>query len=46
MPTLKGAQDVVVSGNARFGEVDNPAGASDVLFTDAAAQAVVAQPGC
>lgn len=45
MSTLKGAQDVIVSGDARFGEVDSPAGASYVLFTDADAQAVVAQPG-
>ena len=43
--TLQGVQDVTVSGIARFGEVDSPAGASYVLFTDEAAQSLVAEPG-
>ena len=43
--TLAGRQELTLSGIARFGEVDSPAGASYVLFTDAAAQSLVAEPG-
>jgi putative ABC transport system permease protein len=43
--TLQGPQDVTVAGIARFGQVDSPAGASYVLFTDEAAQSLVAEEG-
>jgi putative ABC transport system permease protein len=43
--TVSGSHEVTVSGIARFGEVDSPAGASYVLFTDEAAQSLVAEPG-
>ena len=43
--TLRGPQDVTVAGIARFGQVDSPAGASYVLFTDEAAQSLVAEAG-
>ena len=43
--TVSGSHEVTVTGIARFGEVDSPAGASYVLFTDEAAQELVAEPG-
>lgn len=43
--TQRGVQEVTISGVARFGQVDSPAGASYVLFTSAAAQELVAEPG-
>lgn len=43
--TPVGVRDVTVSGVARFGETDSPAGASYVLFTTAAAQELLAEPG-
>jgi putative ABC transport system permease protein len=40
-----GPRQVTVSGVARFGELDSPAGATFVLFTTEAAQDLVAEPG-
>jgi putative ABC transport system permease protein len=40
-----GPRQVTISGIARFGEADSPAGATFVLFTTEAAQELVAEPG-
>ncbi len=40
-----GVVPVTVVGIARFGELDSPAGASYVLFTDEAAQRLLTEPG-
>jgi putative ABC transport system permease protein len=43
--TSQGTIEVTVVGVVRFGEVDSPAGASYVLFTDEQSQEVLAEPG-
>jgi putative ABC transport system permease protein len=40
-----GAEPVVVSGIAKFGDLDSPGGASFALFTDATAQRMITAPG-
>src|SRR5262245_39560839 len=39
-----GPQDVTIAGIARFGDADSPGGASFVLFTQDAAQRLIAEP--
>ena len=43
--TQRAPREFTISGIATFGEADSPAGATAVLFTDAAAEELLASPG-